>query len=145
MNHPKVITVYEKSTGRVISSGISCIPDNPDESFLPSGCAILIGVDANPGSSYISNGVAVNMPPRPSEAHDFFYPTKQWVCNADKAWSLVRMQRDRKLKDTDWMVTKASETGSPIPTDWSSYRQALRDITTQTDPMNIVWPTPPSN
>lgn len=26
---------------------------------------------------------------------------------------------------------------------WASYRQALRDITTQSDPFNIQWPVPP--
>jgi hypothetical protein len=26
---------------------------------------------------------------------------------------------------------------------WASYRQALRNITTQSDPFNIIWPTAP--
>jgi hypothetical protein len=27
--------------------------------------------------------------------------------------------------------------------EWSAYRQALRDVTTQTDPFSITWPTKP--
>ena len=27
---------------------------------------------------------------------------------------------------------------------WRTYRQQLRDVTSQPDPFNIVWPTPPS-
>jgi hypothetical protein len=41
----------------------------------------------------------------------------------------VRAERDRKLADTDWVTIKALETGESVPTDWATYRQALRDIT----------------
>jgi len=27
--------------------------------------------------------------------------------------------------------------------EWVAYRQALRDLTTQTDPFNITWPASP--
>ena len=53
----------------------------------------------------------------------------------------VRMQRDGLLKVTDFrMVTDAPWD----TTAWATYRQALRDITTQEGfPTNVVWPTPP--
>jgi hypothetical protein len=87
----------------------------------------------------------VDMPPRPSESHDFDYTTKQWVPNLDRAWFVVRRDRDRLLRDTDWRVTKATETGVSLDARWSDYRQALRDITAQPDPFNIGWPVAPSN
>ena len=57
----------------------------------------------------------------------------------------VRIERNHRLTDTDWVVARASETGNPIPDDWKTYRQALRDITkTATSPDDVVWPTKPS-
>ena len=57
---------------------------------------------------------------------------------------LLRVERDKLLAETDWMgnsdVTMASN--------WKTYRQALRDITSQTPSddllSNINWPTKPS-
>jgi hypothetical protein len=33
---------------------------------------------------------------------------------------------------------------APTKEVWAAYRQALRDVTLQPDPFNIVWPTPPA-
>jgi hypothetical protein len=60
-----------------------------------------------------------------------------------KEWVNVKLNRDRLLIATDWVVTKNVETGTPVPTEWVTYRQALRDVTDQTDPFNITWPIPP--
>ena len=55
--------------------------------------------------------------------------------------SSVRAQRDRLLAETDWVITKAKETGTNIPTAMKTYRQALRDVPTQEGfPHNITWP-----
>ena len=55
-------------------------------------------------------------------------------------WEGVRNQRNQKLSLTDWRA------GSDItlPDAWKTYRQALRDVPTQSDPDNITWPTEPS-
>jgi len=68
--------------------------------------------------------------------------------NAPKEkWVRIREKRNELLKQSDLLV---------FPDLWSSYttekqtaifnyRKALRDIPqTQTDPDNIVWPTPPN-
>ena len=52
-------------------------------------------------------------------------------------------QRDSLLQQSDWRVVKAADIGVPISQEWKDYRQALRDITLQSDPFSIVWPTPP--
>ena len=59
-------------------------------------------------------------------------------------WKRVRLRRDRMLNDSDWVVTKAKETNTNIPSAWKSYRQALRDVPSQSYPDNITWPTKPS-
>ena len=54
-------------------------------------------------------------------------------------WREVRSERDRLLADTDWRATS----DRTLTDNWRDYRQALRDIPTQTDPYNITWPTAP--
>lgn len=58
-------------------------------------------------------------------------------------WAEIRADRDSLLVSTDWWVTKAIEVGDQITEQQRNYRQALRDITLQEDPFNIVWPTKP--
>ena len=56
----------------------------------------------------------------------------------------IRIDRNKKLSDTDWVVIKAVETNSSLPPDWISYRQALRDISQQSGfPWDIEWPIEP--
>jgi hypothetical protein len=56
----------------------------------------------------------------------------------------VRAERDRLLAETDWIVVMNAEKGTPVPTEWATYRQALRDITNQQGfPHTINWPTKP--
>jgi len=64
--------------------------------------------------------------------------------DAEQAKS-VRQSRDDKLKETDWVVIKNLESNANIPGIWEVYRQALRDIPTQSGfPWTIVWPTQPA-
>ena len=58
-------------------------------------------------------------------------------------WKDVRSQRDRLLNETDWVVTKATETGETVTSAWKTYRQKLRDVPSQSDPDDITWPTKP--
>jgi hypothetical protein len=61
------------------------------------------------------------------------------------AEELAIAKRDSLLAESDWIVIRAVDQGTPIPTDWQTYRQALRDITKQSGyPANIVWPVAPS-
>tara|TARA_R100000329_G_scaffold150723_1_gene144431 strand:- start:2702 stop:3136 length:435 start_codon:yes stop_codon:yes gene_type:complete len=55
-------------------------------------------------------------------------------------WSNIRDERDNLLLETDWRASG----DLTISNDWKTYRQALRDITTQSDPFNITWPTKPT-
>ena len=62
----------------------------------------------------------------------------------DIKWMQVRNERNQLLSETDWVAARASEAGVAVSDDWKTYRQALRDIPTQSDPNNIIWPTKPS-
>ena len=59
-------------------------------------------------------------------------------------WSEVRDSRNQLLSESDWTQFQDSPiTGSSL-NDWQTYRQSLRDITSQSDPYNITLPTKPS-
>ena len=66
-----------------------------------------------------------------------------------EAMKLLRIERDARIALTDWRAGK----DVTLSTAWRTYRQALRDITTQTpkldsnyelDFSSFTWPTEPS-
>ena len=69
--------------------------------------------------------------------------------DAAEPMRLLRAERDRRIVLTDWRASSDLTLASA----WSTYRQALRDITKQTPKLNsnyeldltsITWPTEPS-
>ena len=53
----------------------------------------------------------------------------------------VRQQRGEKLKETDWTQVADAPVDKAL---WATYRQALRDVTTQEGfPWTITWPKEP--
>ena len=74
---------------------------------------------------------------------------------AAEPFRLLREERNRRLAECDWIVTKNAEYGHNISIPWRNYRQALRDLPnlTYTSPEldefgnlkinSIAWPTPP--
>jgi hypothetical protein len=42
-------------------------------------------------------------------------------------WQNVRDTRMARLADTDWVVVKYTELGTPLPVEWATWRQDLRD------------------
>jgi hypothetical protein len=62
------------------------------------------------------------------------------AAETERQWATVRTERNKKLYESDW--TQLAD----APVDdiaWAVYRQALRDVTTQSNPFNIIWPVPP--
>ena len=56
-------------------------------------------------------------------------------------WEEIRQIRNELLLECDW--TQLADIPTEIKTSWQTYRQQLRDVTTQTNPFNIVWPVKP--
>ena len=61
-------------------------------------------------------------------------------------WLYIKDLRNAKLTECDWTcsILDPPENILSQRNEWFAYRQALRDVTKQTDPFNILWPTPPS-
>ena len=54
----------------------------------------------------------------------------------------LRMRRNKLLAESDW--TQSRDVFLSNDEEWKTYRQQLRDLPKNTDPMNPVWPTKPS-
>lgn len=135
--------VAYNSDGRITQSG-ACPDDALAFQGAPGTTKLEVDDPVDPNLYYVSSGVLTLLPTKPSAHHEFNYTTQQWVANNDRAWVAIRFQRDQLLAGTDWRVTKAMEAGATLPQAWVDYRQALRDVTTQSDPTNITWPVAPA-
>ena len=73
---------------------------------------------------------------------------------AEEPMRLLREERNRRLAECDWIVTKNAEYGYNISKEWRAYRQALRDLPSITYKPeldeygdlkmdSVAWPTPP--
>ena len=61
------------------------------------------------------------------------------------AGAAVREERGRKLAACDWTVLTDSPLTTAKKTEWKTYRQALRDITSAEGfPHDVTWPSEPS-
>ena len=58
----------------------------------------------------------------------------------DAKWAEVRDIRNELLAACDWTQLADAPVDAAA---WATYRQALRDITAQPDPFNILWPAVP--
>lgn len=61
-----------------------------------------------------------------------------------QAWTEIRAEREALFAPGDKIALRAFSRGEPMPQVWSAYQQQLRDVTQQSDPFNIIWPTPPN-
>ena len=84
--------------------------------------------------AYVQDGKAYNVRVENTTA-------EEQTALTDQKWIAIRLERDRRLQITDWRASS----DLTLSDDWKTYRQALRDVPTQTDPYNITWPTEPSS
>ena len=67
---------------------------------------------------------------------------------------LLRVERDKRLTDCDWVSAKATDTGVAVSDAWKTYRQSLRDLPASASPSldsygdldltSVTWPTEPT-
>lgn len=83
--------------------------------------------------------------PKPGALYQFDPNSEDWVFDDTAAWETVRQRRQIALRDSDWIELPSAKErfGEQLYQAWMDYRQALRDITKQPDPLNIVFPVKP--
>lgn len=61
-------------------------------------------------------------------------------------WNLVRQDRNDKLRECDWTELPSATVARSDEWKqlWATYRNELRNITSQQDPFNVVWPVQPN-
>lgn len=138
------LTVYNKTTGQILKT-CTCLESDIllqynelTENFIEGSYSAI--------EYYIENAQPVTILPAPSKDYTFDFNTKQWVKNivivsVETQWNIVKFQRNQLLNQSDW--TQLPDVTLATKEVWAAYRQLLRDITLQSDPFNITWPTPP--
>ena len=136
-----IITIFNKNNGK-IDRTISCTEDHVALNY-DSLTEDYIEGDHDGTKYYIDHREPFLIPDAPNDYSRFDHDTKQWVKRQtdEQRWDMVRFVRYKKLESSDW--TQLPDVPISTKEAWATYRQALRDITTQADPFNITWPTPP--
>lgn len=91
-------------------------------------------VDVNGGSGHVWDGTQFIDPNQITEEEQ----TKNYL-------SAIRVERNDLLHTSDWTQGNDSPLTNEVKTNWSTYRQELRDIpeTYTADPDAVVWPDEP--
>ena len=69
------------------------------------------------------------------------WPEEAISTEIERQWDRVRSDRNAHLSKCDWTQLPDSPANKEA---WAAYRQALRDITNQSDPFAIEWPAEPA-
>lgn len=98
--------------------------------------------------NFVPEGATVIDTPKPNDGYS--WNGSEWIFDgfsAEQSMEILRVQRNLKLAETDWMansdVTMSSE--------WQTYRQALRDLPANSTPSldengqltGVEWPNKP--
>lgn len=82
---------------------------------------------------------------RPNSFYDWVNGV--WQFQEDRFLYELRVQRNAKLYSSDWTQLPDAPLTQEEKTDWTNYRQALRDVPQNnvgvTSLDDVVWPTPP--
>ena len=110
------------------------------QSLKPGAQWVLRGEDYS-GLEWLDSGQT-----KPTETE---VTNKITTLDAAEPMRLLRVERDKRIAKTDWRASS----DLTLADAWKTYRQALRDITTQTpkldsnyelDLTSVTWPTKPS-
>lgn len=141
--------IYETATKNVrwLETRQDDTPPIPGDGY---SFADVTGMNGSVDTLWVDDSDKVRLrPERPSDFHN--WDGAQWVEDTAMlraSWAeRVRADRDKRLSDSDWTDTLSAKTrlGEAKYNEWQTYRQALRDISTQPGfPLNVIWPTTPA-
>tara|TARA_B100000927_G_scaffold91209_1_gene73765 strand:- start:4 stop:381 length:378 start_codon:yes stop_codon:yes gene_type:complete len=115
------------------------------ESLVPNSDYVIFG-DEYSGIEWRDT---VNIKPTEEEINEKIKELK-----TAEPFKQLRDERNQRLAECDWIVTKNAEYGHNISEEWRNYRQALRDLPSITYKPeldeygdlkmdSVAWPTPP--
>lgn len=135
-------TIYQLKTGKPITTG-SCSNIDFEKQVVPVDCGIIpLFVELN--SQFVVSEKVENLPPKPDGFYSFDYTNKIWKFNEEESKKYIKKQRQMLLLSSDWTQLPNNPLTSEQQAAWATYRQQLRDITSQSGyPTNVVWPIQP--
>ncbi len=96
---------------------------------------------------YWKDGAWKSRDPAPDPNY-YDWKDEKWNFNSTNFWVLVRRERDQRLYASDWTQLSDCKLSLTKQGEWTEYRQALRDATTDNADIKeldrIVWPGQPS-
>jgi len=133
-------------------------------SFLPDRIRLSTGLTRTDSSTFTqaelldAGYVAADNPPpyNPNQQHLVWdkttwklvdFTAEELAARIELEWKSVRALRNKFILDVEWKISRAlsqQRMGLPVTDNIAaldSYIQALRDITNQSDPYNVIWPT----
>ena len=108
-------------------------------------------IELYPNAKYISGNDAYNINEELIELDENLIKNKIEELEAPVPMQLLRLERNEKLAETDWVAIKAFTQGTQLSLEWKTYLQALRDLPATTEPQldengqltNVTWPEVP--
>jgi hypothetical protein len=136
--------LYNKKTGQLIQVMKNCNLEDILH-MLSEDVGAKLATDLPENSDYyIQDNSIVTIPPQPSSNHIWDPGSKQWELSKGLMLLKIKQLQQRLLRESDWIIIRALDQGVPIPKDWQTYRQKLRDIDAQPGyPNTIEWPIKP--
>lgn len=131
---------YDTDTGQILSSG------NTQATAIEGRDGFMV-VDGPVDNTLfkVENQQIVALPPSPGPDYVYNFTTNQWEINVLRVTGQVLQQRNDLLYASDWTQLPNGPLSPEQQTAWATYRQELRDITSQPGyPTNVVWPVPPA-
>ena len=121
---------YDNSTGEILS-----IVDASSQPVAPSGHGYIAYTHdkADMHKYAVSNGALQKKSQSTIDAME-----------RTEAQERLRRKRNQMLANSDWTQAADSPLTDAQKTEWRTYRQALRDITDTSDPINVTWPSQPT-
>jgi hypothetical protein len=150
----KYFILSNPATKEIVVNG-SCQDDHFD-CQRQDGLELLEG-QGTPLTHYVDDGKIIEYPlqiqNKKSKRQPYFQWSNEifdWVdtrSNQEKydfTVGAAKITRKELLVQSDWTQIANNPLTPEQQQQWATYRQALRDITTQSGyPFNIIWPTPP--
>lgn len=95
-----------------------------------------------PSSVLVPEAIVRVISPSESESSEYQFILDQPLI--DSQWVSIKTFRSQKLRESDW-ICSVTDYVVPNKDAWIAYRQALRDVTQQSNPFQITWPVDPSS
>ena len=120
---------------------------NPNElcGTVNTGVTTSLTYDSTQAEKDYYNSVQWRFPDGTTSMSPSDYPVSYSTVKPVVELMMLREERNKRLAESDWTQASDSPLSGSKKTEWATYRQSLRDITSSTQTIfSVTWPTKPS-